>query len=437
MKNHPIAGITGIAGALLLLVLGMAQAVAGETTAKRFATVHKITGTVQAANGSATHKRDLKAGDTVYVGEHIRASANGEAVLRTDDAGVIAVRPNAAFSMEQFSAEGDTKDSLSLRIFAGALRLITGWTARFNKDNHRIRTPSGTVGIRGTDHEPYVLGPELSVELQQPEGTYDKVNTGETVLRANGAEVAVTPGRVGFAPIKPPGRTRALMTALLPTLLDTMPGFYVAGSFDAELEELARTSMGEALQSGRLARADAQAAAQAGAAGVAPAPGSGTPESAPAGSSQTGTATATKPDPAGCPVSTIARTWLADLDGAIVQRDANLFMAQFDADATISATVRDGQGKATTLAFTRMELVKSTFASMAQLTEFSSRRPVVRAAVAKGSTAAQCTRIEVESVVIESGVRNGGSYRIESLETFTLAKRAGAWVAVRAQARQQ
>ncbi|MBP8053628.1 MAG: hypothetical protein KAY39_02140, partial [Burkholderiaceae bacterium] len=119
MKNHPIAGITGIAGALLLLVLGMAQAVAGETTAKRFATVHKITGTVQAANGSATHKRDLKAGDTVYVGEHIRAGANGEAVLRTDDAGVIAVRPNAAFSMEQFSAEGDTKDSLSLRIFAG------------------------------------------------------------------------------------------------------------------------------------------------------------------------------------------------------------------------------------------------------------------------------------------------------------------------------
>lgn len=424
MNIQPFAGR---AATLILLLLGMAHAVAAEASGKRYATVHKITGTVQASRNGAGSQRALKAGDAVYVGEQVRASANGEAVLRTDDAGVIAVRPNAVFSMEQFSAEGDTKDSLTLRIFAGALRLITGWTARFNKDNHRIHTPSGTVGIRGTDHEPYVLGPELSVELQQAEGTYDKVNSGETVLRANGAEVTIAPGRVGFAQAKPPGRTRALMTALLPTLLDKVPGFYVAGSFDAELEELAKTSMREALQSGRLAQADAQAAASASPAE--PGASAAAPASAPP--------VAAQPDPAGCPVSSIARTWLAGLDGAIAQRDANQFVAQFDADAAISATVRDAQGQTTRLNFTRMELVKSTFASVAQLTEFASRRPATRASVASGSTAAQCQRIDVESVVIESGVRNGASYRIESLESFTLAKRNGAWVAVRAHTTQQ
>lgn len=431
MKSKPLAAT---AAALILLFLGMAQAVAAEAPGKRFATVHKITGTVQASGSGAVPKRDLQSGDAVYVGEHIRAGTNGEAVLRTDDAGVIAVRPNAAFSMEQFSADGDGKDSLSLRIFAGALRLITGWTARFNKDNHRIRTPSGTVGIRGTDHEPYVMGPELSVELQQAEGTYDKVNSGATVLRANGAEVAIAPGHVGFAPSKPPGRTRALMTALLPTLLDKVPGFYVAGSFDAELEELAKSSMREAEQSGRLAQADAQAAAQA--AATSSATPTGTPEAPPTGASAVLAAT-TKPDPAGCPVSSIARTWLTELDGAIAQRDANKFVAQFDADASITATVRDAQGQPTQISFTRMELVKSTFASVAQLTEFASRRPVVNARLSNGSTAAQCARIDIESVVIESGVRNGASYRIESLETFTLAKRAGVWLAVRAATRQQ
>ena len=70
--------------------------------------------------------------------------------------------------------------------------------------------------------------------------------------------------------------------------------------------------------------------------------------------------------------------WCVALVGYAVARSAQAPDFQtladrelFDADATISATVRDGQGKATTLAFTRMELVKSTFASMAQLTEFS------------------------------------------------------------------
>ena len=45
--------------------------------------------------------------------------------------------------------------------------------------------------------------------------------------------------------------------------------------------------------------------------------------------------------------------------------------------------------------------------------------------------------MEVESVVIERGVRSGQSYRLESIENFTLVLQAGKWLAVQASARQR
>lgn len=414
--------------ALFVLVTTLSSVMAEESAPTRFGTVYKITGNVVATDGHNPKKRTLKQGDVVYVGEQIRSGANGEAVLRTDDAGVIAVRPNAVFAMEQFSATGNPRDSLTLRIFAGALRLITGWTGRFNKDNHRINTPSGTVGIRGTDHEPYVLSPEMSVELQQPEGTYDKVNKGGTVLRANGGELAIDPGHVGFARAKPLGRTRALMTALLPILLDRVPGFFVAGTFDAELDDLASRSMHDALQSGRLAPTDATEATSTGAPPPVAAQVSATHE-APIPS----TPDAMQPaDPPGCAVHAIAQTWLSELDAAIFERDAAKFIGKFEPNARISAAVRGADDTLKQLHFTRDELVKSTFAAMAGLSEFASRRPATNAVLGTGSTAARCDHIDIESLVIENGVRNGASYRIESLETFSLVKQSGRWIAVRA-----
>ena len=413
--------------ALLLTGALMLPGSSGAQTLTRFASVYKITGSVVATNAAGTSRRTLKAGDVVYVGEQVRADANGEAVLRTDDAGVIAVRPNAAFVMDQFSANGDKQDKFSVRILTGALRMITGWTGLFNKDNHRIVTPSATLGIRGTDHEPYVMSAELSVELQQPEGTYNRVYKGGTVLRANGGEVDIDAGRVGFAPALPPGRTRALMTVLLPALLDKVPGFFLPGTYDDELEALAQQSMSEAVQSHKIEPPSAadNAAAQM-------------PSATAAASVPDAADTAKKPVETGaCQPTAIASTWLAELDAAIEKRDALQFVSKFDNKARISATVRNGQGEATEVHFTREEMVKSTFSALSELSAFSTRRPVINAKLAAGNHGAQCDRIEVESLVIESGQRNGGSYRVESVENYQLRKTAAGWVATQASTRQR
>jgi hypothetical protein len=408
--------------ALLLTSALLLPTSAGAQTPTRFASVYKITGSVVAIDSGGSKKRTLKAGDPVYVGEQIHADASGEAVLRTEDAGVIAVRPNATFVMDQFSANGDNQDKFSIRILTGALRMITGWTGLFNKDNHRIVTPSATLGIRGTDHEPYVMSAELSVELQQPEGTYNRVYKGGTVLQSNGGEVDINPGQVGFAAAPPPGHTRALMTVLLPALLDKVPGFFVPGAFDTELEALAQESMREATRTHKVQLPTNPAAANGSAA--TPATPGANPETKAAESGA-------------CQPTAIATNWLTELDSAIDKRDATQFLSKFDNKARITATVRNAQGAPTEVSFTREEMVKSTFDALSQLSEFSSRRPVITAKLSPATRAVKCDHLEVESVVIESGKRNGGSYRVESVESYRLVKLPSGWIAVQANTRQR
>ncbi len=320
--------------------------------------------------------------------------------------------------------------------------MITGWTGFFNKDRHRIITPSATVGIRGTDHEPYVLSADMSADLRVPEGTYNKVNKGGTVLGTNGASVDVDAGRVGFAPARPAGRSRALITALTPTLLDRVPGFFVAGSFDSELESLVPSDFNEAIR--------ARNAAQPG--GAAPAPTAPAPALVPAPGAAPGTSTEppivapavigapaaeVTGETATCRPSAIATAWLRTLDNSVQQKNARVFMAQFDPQVRVVAHVRGANGEMTDVTFSRDEMARSTATSFSQISDYTSRRPVIKAKVASDVRPGQCDRVEVETVVLEGGNRSGASFRTETLETYKLVRRAGRWLAVEASTTQK
>ena len=221
---------------------------ATQANGKRFATVFRIRGDLT-ASGSGS-ERKLREGDVVYVGEKLRAPALAEAVLKTDDAGMLAVRPSTEFVAERFAAEDKPTDSFTVRLVTGSLRVISGWISRTNRSGNSIVTPSATIGIRGTDHEPYVLSAELAAATANNEGTYDKVNRGGTTLQVGDNKLDIDAGRVGFvrAPAPPPKedksgfRPRALLTILMPVLLDKVPDFYVPGAFDAELDRYSQTA---------------------------------------------------------------------------------------------------------------------------------------------------------------------------------------------------
>ena len=118
-------------------------------------------------------------------------------------------------------------------------------------------------------------------------------------------------------------------------------------------------------------------------------------------------------------------------------RDLDAHVNLFAPEVRVLALVRAASGDYTELHYSRSELAKHTFASLNQLSQFASRRPSVNARWVPEGSSAKCDRIEVDSVVIESGLRASLSYRLESVETFTLARQAGGWLAVSAATQQR
>lgn len=309
-----------------LLVLGsllvaLMPSLAGAQERARFGTVWRINGAAVAVHADTGERRPLAEGDVVYTRDRLETPAGAEVLLRTDDEGAIALRPQASARMDQYNPERGTGAQWHLRLLGGGLRIVTGWIARMNQPGYRVDLPTATVGVRGTDHEPYAMTLDLAMQLQQPAGSYDKVNRGETVLSGGGNTLAIPAGRVGYMPDAP--RTRALGSVLLPALLEQVPGFYLAGRFDTELASLASS---------------------------------------------------------GCNATTVATAWLQTLDNAVRERAAPAFVALFLPEARISATVAGGN----TLVFNRDELARSTFTALAQLSDFSTQRPTVSATADAG-----------------------------------------------------
>ena len=401
-KPGNIASCAGLFCILMALSLPGYPAAAAEPataaaeTGKRFATVLHVHGEVAAYGGSSGKERQLQEGDAVYVGERVRATALAEAVLKTEDAGFIALRPNTDFAAEHFGAEDKPTDGLTMRLFTGSLRVISGWIARTNRAGNKIVTPTATIGIRGTDHEPYVLSAELAASTSNREGTYDKVNRGGTTMQVGANKLDIDAGRVGF--VRAAGRDRALMTILLPVLLDKVPNFYVPGEFDPELDRYSQTADEDSLRLLQQRRKAAGAAC------------------APAG---------------------IGKTWLRQLDGAIARRNAPAIIAMFAPEAKVRATVRDSEGKMAGVDLGREELAQSTLAAMKGLKNYKQRRVSTEARLVDADAVTACDRISLSSVVIEQGTQSGKPYRFESREDYLLELRAGKWLATRAETTQR
>jgi len=405
IRRGLLLSVTTLLAALAL----QGTAWAADEAGARYATVMRLHGDVTATSTQAgkPKERKLRVGDVVYVGENVKASPQGEAVLKTDDAGLVAIRPKAEFVTDRFAAEDKPTDGFVVRLISGSLRLISGWTSQTNRPGSKVVTPTGTVGIRGTDHEPYVLSAELAAATASKEGTYDKVNRGGTTLEVEDGAVDIDPGKVGFAraPKKSGVKERGLLTLLLPVLLDRVPAFYVPGEFDAELDRLSATAEQDSKRMLEQKRQGGAAAAPAAA------------QDCSAGANAT------------------AKMWIGQLDAAIAGKNAPAIMALFAPDATVHATVRTGDGKTATLDLDREELAQSTVAAFKGLTDYQQRRVTIDGKPL--ATAGKGCRVQVTSVAIEQGVQSGKPYRFESTEQYELSQVGGKWLATKAETTQK
>ena len=374
------------------------SAMLNKVPAQRFGTISRITGGVLMLDRATSGSRYLKLDSIVYVGEKIYTSTSGEAVIKTDDGGYIAIRPNTEFIAKVFIAQGKNTDSMALQLITGSLRVITGWIGKLNPNSHVIYTPTATIGIRGTDHEPYVLPDDLVSSTHFKAGTYDKVNRGKTLLGNEGQTLEIETGRVGFAR-KTQFQAKGLMTILMPVLLDKVPDFYIPGKFDAELDQFSKTADADSAQKlTQKIKNDSTLNI--------------------------------------CDPTDVAKKWLQQFDSAVEKRNAQAILAQFSPDIHVRAIVRNNDGKTTTVEFNREELVQSTIAAAKGLEKYSQRRLTINAEQSPPDNK-NCDQISVKSSVIEQGIQSGKSYRLESDEEYLLKPKEGKWLAIKAQTTQR
>lgn len=368
-------------------------------------TVWRLQGNIEAQPQERGPSRKLLANSPIYAGETIRAAANGEALLKMQDAGLIAIRPNAAFVVERFAAQGKAEDHQVIKLLTGSLRILTGWIGKLNRAEHKVITPQATIGIRGTDHEPYVLGATQAAASKNLPGTYNKVNSGATTLSVDDNALDIDPGRVGFvrdtnAPAAPgERRTRALITLLLPVLLDKIPDFYVPGSFEGDIDQYAA----QIEQISRKALEERQN----------PPPLGSAPES--------------------CDAQSIAQTWLGQFDQALTERNADALIAMLAPEVSAKATIRTKDNKTRSIDFTRDEVVSSTLQAIQSLADYSHRRLSLTARM----TQTPCQKLRLRSLVLEQGKLSGKPYHFESVEEFELERIDGRWLAVRMETTQR
>lgn len=162
--------------------------------------VQFVYGAVQLTT-EAGKSHPIQKGDAVNEGDTLTTASAASAQVKMKDGGFIAVRPDTRLKFDSFKFNGmqDGSEQSFFSLFKGGFRAVTGLIGKINKANYRITTPSATLGIRGTDHETFVVAPGSPLAAVAPIGTYNKVNLGETTLTTGKGTVSILPNQMGFA----------------------------------------------------------------------------------------------------------------------------------------------------------------------------------------------------------------------------------------------
>jgi len=135
--------------ALALLVLFW---VAGASWAAQVAgTIVQLSGPLLAkkADGAVrilSMKSEVESGDTLVT------EKNTYAMVKFIDNSEITLKPSTTFKVENFSYDAGKPegDNASFNLVKGGLRSVTGLLGKRNKEKFAMKTPTATIGIRGT-----------------------------------------------------------------------------------------------------------------------------------------------------------------------------------------------------------------------------------------------------------------------------------------------
>lgn len=201
------------------------------TTALAFGHVEDVVGKASSINIDG-ETRALSKGGKVEVGETLVTGDDAELLIKTDDNSVVLLKANSKFLVETYSAKGNPQDAFVAKLIKGAVRAVTGFIGKNNPQRYSVKTPTATIGVRGTDYQLEILDNVSGVQS----GTYVKVNSGEISVTNRGIYINVAQKQFALATASAP-----------PQLIDDLPaGLFPASKLDEKIDSLVKANSSDA-----------------------------------------------------------------------------------------------------------------------------------------------------------------------------------------------
>ncbi|MES2318512.1 MAG: FecR family protein [Pseudomonadota bacterium] len=191
--------------AALLLAGACSLALAGQVAG----TVINLSGPLMAKKADGAVKV-LAARSEVEQGDTLVAEKNTYAQIRFVDNSEITLKPNTVFVVNAFAYDAGKPegDSASFTLVKGGLRSVTGLLGKRNKEKFQLRTPTATIGIRGTTFVAQYVGtapvkpgvPGAPTLPGLAPGLHVVVMDGMIVMSNGGGSQLFSAGQFGYVP---------------------------------------------------------------------------------------------------------------------------------------------------------------------------------------------------------------------------------------------
>lgn len=140
---------------------------------------------------------EITESSVVMEGDRIQTGPDSTVLVGLNDGARMVVRPGTSVSISESGLSAKLRAlSQKIDLLVGAIRFITGDIGKRNPGGVRLKTPTLTIGIRGTDIE---IAHQMRTRSGAPAGSYIRVNTGAVALAGvDGSEVDLGAGEQGF-----------------------------------------------------------------------------------------------------------------------------------------------------------------------------------------------------------------------------------------------
>ena len=143
----------------------------------------------------------IRAETGIRAGDRIRTGTDGVVQLRFADGALMSIQPGSDFKVEAFAYDASLQRSF-FELLRGTVRAVSGRIGKRDPEAWRLRTPTATLGIRGTEFTvSEVVCPKRSCGPEDGVGLAVEVSAGRVAVTNQTGSIEVPAG----ASVRVPG----------------------------------------------------------------------------------------------------------------------------------------------------------------------------------------------------------------------------------------